>query len=334
MPRRFKDTWRQNRKEEKISESQPVHSSPSGADLREGRVLSFLGKGYDVEVEGEEWFCRVRGRLFLGDGVTWPVVGDKVWVEPKCEPQQGVICGIFPRQTILARRAPETRTQQVLVANVDLVLVCMSLKDPPFRAGLVDRYLASCEALSLQATLLCNKTDLGTEQDIHHVIDEFVAIGYPVICTSTHTGQGIEALRANLCGGMAVLTGPSGSGKSSLVNALFPDIDLKTGDVNEVTGKGRHTTTASRVIPTGQGYLVDTPGLREFSLWDVSAESLASCFVEFRPYLGYCRFRNCRHTVEPGCSLSNAAEMNQISRRRYESYVQLYEELSAMEQEN
>lgn len=301
---------------------------------REGLVLSVLGRGYYVDVGGEEWFCRVRGRLFIGEGVTWPVVGDRVMVEPAREEKKGRIASILPRKTILSRLAPETHKQQVLAANLDRVLVCMAIKDPPFRTGLIDRYLVSVEALGLEATLVVNKVDLATQEEIAAATQEFEAIGYEVIQTSTVEERGIEELRDRLKGEMSVLTGPSGAGKSSLVNALFPELDLKTGHVNEVTGKGRHTTTASRLIDTGHGYIVDTPGIREFSLWGVTAEDLASCFVEFRPYLHGCRFRDCSHTVEPDCNLLSAHQEGEFSQRRFESFLQIYEELTEIEKEN
>lgn len=302
--------------------------------LVEGLVLSVLGRGYYVDVDGEEWFCRVRGRLFIGEGVTWPVVGDRVQVEPAREAKKGRIASIEPRRTTLSRLAPETHKQQVLAANLDRILICMAIKDPPFRPGLIDRYVLSAEALELEATLVVNKVDLATEDEIREAVQEFEDIGYEVIQTSTVENRGVEELRDRLRGEMSVLTGPSGAGKSSLANALFPHIELKTGHVNEVTGKGRHTTTASKLIDTGDGYIVDTPGIREFSLWGVTSEQLADCFVEFRPYLHGCRFRDCSHTVEPDCNLLAAYKEGEFSERRFQSFLQIHEELTDIEKDN
>ncbi len=297
---------------------------------REGTVLSVLGKGYYVQVVGEpeQWFCRVRGRLFLGEGITWPVVGDRVWVEARSEEKKGIICEIVPRRSVLARLAPETRHQQVLASNLDRVLICMAIKDPPFRPGLIDRYLVSCEALNLDATIVVNKVDLATEDEIHSAVAEFQSIGYGAVFTSAEENRGIDELRSLLMGQTSVLTGPSGAGKSSLVNRICPGIDLKTGSVNEVTGRGRHTTTASRLIDVGGGFLVDTPGIREFSLWGITQDNLAECFVDLRPFLNQCRFRDCKHRVEPDCLVQDAVTQGEISPRRFQSYKDLFVELS------
>lgn len=295
-------------------------------NLLEGTVLSVLGKGYTVNIDGEVWKCRVRGRLFLGERSTRPVAGDRVIVEPRKEPLVGVINEINTRRSVLARRSPEFGTEQVLAANIDQVLICMAIKQPPFRPGLIDRYLITCEAFDLEAILIVNKVDLASDEEFTKATREFVDIGYQVMPASALTGEGVQEIKEMLQGSCSVLTGPSGAGKSSLTNAIEPGAQLLTGEVNTVTGKGRHTTTASQLIPFAGGFLMDTPGIREFAPWGIEPQDLAACFKEFRPYLGQCQFRDCKHMAEPNCMIKECVEDQTIHPRRYQSYLQLMEE--------
>ncbi|MBU53901.1 MAG: ribosome small subunit-dependent GTPase A [Deltaproteobacteria bacterium] len=293
-----------------------------------GLVLSVLGRGYRVEVEGEVWHCKVRGRIFLGKRSTHPVVGDVVAVEKmRGEEQKGIICVIEERSSLLSRRAPEVGGEQAMAANIDHVLVCVAVKDPPFRPGLVDRYLVTCEAVKLKPILTLNKIDLISEEELQAIRDEFEALGIEVICTSAKNNVGVEQLREKLKDHRTVFTGPSGAGKSSLLNRIDPTLQLKTGEVNAVTGKGRHTTTVSMLIPVAGGYVMDTPGIREFAPWGITLEDLPTFFSEFRYYLGGCRFRDCQHVAEPDCAVKEAVAEGEISKRRYNSYLFLREEL-------
>ena len=294
-----------------------------------GLVLSVLGKGYDVEVEGDIWRCRVRGRLFLKARATRPVVGDKVCVEKAPDEElRGIICGIDERTSLLSRRFPEIGGEQAIAANIDQVLICVAVKNPPFRHGLVDRYLVTCEALSVKPLITLNKVDLISEEKLKILVEEFSSLGYEVLCTSAKEERGIEELREALNGKRTVFTGPSGAGKSSLLNCTDPSLKLMTGEVNLVTGRGRHTTTVSRLIRVADGYVMDTPGIREFAPWGITQEGLAELFIEFRSYLGHCHFRDCTHVNEPRCAIKDAVESGEIVKRRYESYVQLWKELA------
>lgn len=292
-----------------------------------GIVVSTLGKGYRVLIDHEVWFCRVRGRLFLGKDAISPVVGDKVKVEKMKEARKGIIVEIEKRKSVLFRQMPETGIKQVLAANIDHVVICMALKDPPFRHGLVDRYLVACELMNLKPTILLNKIDLGSKSEIEQALEDFASIGYQTICVSAVTEQGICELKELLKDKCSVLTGPSGVGKTSMVNVICPTLSLQVGEVNEYTGKGRHTTTVSRLIDIGIGYLVDTPGLREFAPWGVEKEKLAECFIEMRDFIGNCKFRNCCHENEPDCAIKEAVTNGYISSRRYQSYLQLYRDI-------
>ncbi len=294
----------------------------------EGLVLSVLGKAYDVEVQGEIWRCRVRGRLFLQDRATRPVVGDRVCVEKaKNEEKHGVICGLYERFSSLSRKFPEVGGEQVLAANIDQVLICIAVKNPPLRRGLIDRYLVTCESLQLNAIIALNKIDLIEKEELEQLVEEFSSLGYEILTTSAKENIGIDDLRRTLLKKRTVITGPSGAGKSSLLNRLDPSLQLPTGEVNLVTGKGRHTTTVSRLIRIAGGYVMDTPGIREFAPWGITQQDLAQYFIEFRPYLNSCRFRDCQHITEPQCAVREALQEGAISRRRYESYLQLWNEL-------
>jgi len=302
-------------------------------DYIPGLVISVLGKGYLVDVKGEIWTCRVRGRIFTGEKRTKPLVGDLVGIEPMGEPLKGIITMIEKRRSVLARTFPEVGGEQLLVANIDQVLICTALKEPPFRPALVDRYLVTCEALSLKPVILVNKIDLVSAEKVREILEPFESIGYETLAVSAVSSEGIDELKDLLQGRQSVLTGPSGVGKSSLVNTIQPGTNLKTGAVNEMTGKGRHTTTVTSLVPVAGGHIMDTPGIREFAPWGIVAEDLPSYFVEFAPFLGECRFRDCVHFTEPQCAVKEAVASGEILPRRYESYLHLREELLASEGE-
>ncbi len=297
------------------------------AQIKEGLVVTILGKGYEVEVEGEKLFCRVRGKLFHRGQKSYPVVGDRVEVEIE-EHQTPTIKAILPRKSILIRRAVGKQAPQPIAANLDLVLICSAAKEPPFRPALIDRYLATCEAFQLPAVIVLNKIDLlDSETEADKLLREFQKIGYQTIKTSAREKIGIDELKELLRDKCSVLVGPSGAGKSSLINAIAPQANLEVGSLSKI-GKGRHTTTVSRLIKLEDGYLVDTPGIREFGLWGIDPEKLDQYFVEFRPYLPECKFRDCKHQSEPGCAVKEAVDEGKISSRRYQSYLNLYAELT------
>jgi ribosome biogenesis GTPase len=223
--------------------------------------------------------------------------------------------------------------EQVIVANLDQVVPVFALANPAPKWNLLDRYLALAESLALPAVVVLTKADLGIADEA--VVDEYRRLGYSVIITSATASAGLAELRAALSGRVSVLLGKSGVGKTTLLNALEPGLGLRVAAVSAATGKGRHTTTAVELVPLGGegsalagGALVDTPGTREFGLWDVAADELAGCFREMRPWLGRCKFGlDCRHDQEPGCAIRQAVLAGAISPRRYQSYLRLREEL-------
>jgi ribosome biogenesis GTPase len=249
---------------------------------------------------------------------------------------QGQIVEVLPRRNQLSRLSPGSTAsarplEQVIVVNVDQVVPVFALSQPEPKWNLLDRYLVSAEAAGLPALICLTKLDLALdasgnlEPELEAVVQEYLRIGYPVVMASAYTGQGLVEVKAVLQGCTSVLVGKSGVGKTSLLNALQPGLGLRVNAVSQATGKGKHTTTHLEMFPLeAGGAIVDTPGVREFGLWDVSEGDLAGYFPEMRPYLGHCRFRlDCRHTDEPGCALRRAVMAGEISPRRYYSYLRL-----------
>lgn len=254
----------------------------------------------------------------------------------------GLIVEVLPRQTCMTRRSPVPMPgahpfEQVIVANLDQVVLVFAAAQPAPKWGLLDRYLISAEACGLQSLICITKLDLVTRRDravdpgLMEVLQIYQKIGYPVVLTSAATGAGLVELRQALGGRISALLGKSGVGKTSLLNALQPGLGLRVNQVNKATGKGKHTTTHLEMFPVefaASTAIVDTPGIREFGLWDVEGDDLALYFPEMRPLVGRCRFGlDCRHDEEPGCAIRKAVTDGQISPYRYRSYRVLMEEI-------
>ncbi len=315
---------------------QETHSDEAGTDTVPGLVLLARGGAYTVELGGGAVVrASLRGRLKLerrtGNAV---VAGDRVAV--RLSPNGHTIEAVEPRTSELARADPRLRGRRakVIVANVDQLVAVFAHAHPTPNPRLIDRFLVLAEANHLPAILVANKADLGSETRDRDPFAGYSDVGYAVIRTSVPESAGLEALRDRLRGRTSVLAGPSGVGKSSLLNALWPGLELSVGEVSEAVDKGRHTTVAARLIPLhgdahhGDAYVADTPGLRELGLWRIEAAELDLCFPEFGPYLDACRFgRSCTHTHEPGCAVTAAAEEGAVSPARLASYAALLEEL-------
>jgi ribosome biogenesis GTPase len=255
-------------------------------------------------------------------------VGDHVKVRPFPD-RTGLIEEILPRQSELARKdtgsTDKKARRQTLLANLDQVVLVLAMAQPEPHFGFLDRYLAICEAAELYAIICMNKADLPHPPSIEEAMALYSRIGYIVLPTSAQTGQGIDQLRELLKDHTTLFTGPSGVGKSSLVNAIEPGMAIRTGLISETTGKGRHITTSSRLYPlSAGGWLADSAGIRALATWDISPEELAECFVEFRPYLGKCEYVDCTHIDEEGCAILQAVADEAIDMRRYRSYVRMY----------
>ena len=242
----------------------------------------------------------------------------------------GLLIEVLPRRRKLSRRSavpmPGAHAhEQVIVANPDLVVPVIAAAQPAPKWNLLDRYLVSAESLGLPALVCITKTDLSTPGDLDEAIELYTLLGYDVLLTSAHTGLGIAALRQRLQGQLSVLVGKSGVGKTTLLNALQPGLGLRVNQVNQITGKGKHTTTHLEMFSFDfGGDVVDTPGMREFGLWQVDDEDIALHFPEMRPLVGLCKFGlGCQHKSEPGCAIRQAMEAGEIQPRRYQSYLSL-----------
>lgn len=302
--------------------------------VREGIVVRSTGSWYDVQVGDRLVASKVRGRFRLeGQDETNPVVvGDRVSIRMNPD-DTGLITEIHPRTSKLSRRAAGRRVglEQVIVANLDVVWTVQAVRMPQPNPGFIDRVLVVAEANELEAGLVFNKIDLLRKKDraeIETLTALYRDLGYPVLFTSAKTGEGVEALRDALQGRMNVLTGPSGVGKSALLNQVEPGLDVKTSAVSEKTRKGRHTTTFAALYPLSfGGFIVDTPGIREFGVLDVEPWELSHHFVEFRPFLEHCRFPTCTHDHEPGCAVKEAVAGGEITEQRYASYLNILDSL-------
>lgn len=260
-------------------------------------------------------------------------VGDDVHLERASSNDEWAIAEILPRRSKLARRAPGGgHGERVLAANVDQVVVMFAAAKPDPHPRMLDRFLVIAEANEITAHVIINKVELVAEEAARQRFLAYERAGYPMHYTSVKTGAGLVAVRAMLTGRRSVFTGPSGVGKSSLLNALFPGANLRVGAISESVNKGRHTTVGALMLPlpgADGGYVIDTPGLREVGLWGLPVEELDRCFPELRGLRDQCRFGDCRHVAEPDCAVRQALETGALSRERYESYLHLRSELEA-----
>lgn len=313
---------------------------------RRGVVIKVHGLICYVQAEDRTWECTVRRvlRTRLIKSRAPVTVGDRVWFSDQAEVSKnrpvGVIERVAPRTSSLSRRDQRQR-EQTIVANADQMLAIVSVAQPRLRPHLADRFLVAAQKGGLKPILCFNKVDLlapdtVTEDDderqaglsVAEVIEEFRALGYACLCTSAVRGDGLAEVRAALAGRVTVLSGQSGVGKSSLLNAVQPGLRLPTRAVSEETEKGRHTTTLAEMLPLELGgFVVDTPGIRAFDLWNVTPGELEAFFVEFVPYVPRCRFRDCTHRDEEGCAVVAAVEAGAISARRYFSYLKMFAEV-------
>jgi ribosome biogenesis GTPase len=257
-------------------------------------------------------------------------IGDRVALE--AEGSASAIAEILPRRSRLARRAPGGgQGERIVAANVDQVVIVFAAANPEPHPRMLDRFLVIAEANDLKARIVINKVELvGGAATAAERWRDYERAGYPIHYTSVKQREGLEALHDALAGQVSVLTGPSGVGKSSLLNAMFEGLNLRIGEISESVNKGRHTTVGGYLHPlTGPegGYVADTPGLREVGMWALSPTELDQCFPELRPFLTGCRFADCRHSVEPDCQVRDAVKRGDVSVARYESFIKLRDEL-------
>lgn len=294
-----------------------------------GDVLSGTGGIWHVRTsDGEVREASLRGRLKKTTG-TKIAVGDQVEVEQDLPSGAWTIAAIRPRKSKLARREPGSGYgERVVAANVDQVVVVFAAAKPEPHTRMLDRFLVIAEANELVSRVVVNKVDLVPGAEAARTFADYERAGYAVHYTSTKTRAGLDALHDSLAGLSSIFSGPSGVGKSSLLNAMFSGLNLRIGEISESVNKGRHTTVGAVMHPLPDGgYVVDSPGLREVGMWHLAAGELDRCFPEFRPYLGDCRFGDCSHLVEPGCAVRAEVDSGGISAARYDSYSRLRAEL-------
>ncbi|MGH7646706.1 MAG: ribosome small subunit-dependent GTPase A [Gemmatimonadaceae bacterium] len=281
------------------------------------------------DASGVEYDVSLRGRLKQGDTLKL-AVGDEVELERDTRDGTWAIAEILPRRSQLARRAPGGAFgERVVAANVDQVVVVFAAAHPTPHLRMLDRFLVVAAANDVPARIVINKADL-VPGDARSPFRAYAAAGYPVHATNVPNRDGLDALRDALHGRVSALTGPSGVGKSSLLNAMYPGLSLRVGEISKSVDKGRHTTVGATMHPLPDGgYVMDTPGLREVGVWNVAPQELDHCFPEWRALRAACRFRDCRHREEPGCAVREAVEAGVVDAARYESYRDLRTELES-----
>ncbi|MFG6666805.1 small ribosomal subunit biogenesis GTPase RsgA [Halomonas sp. HNIBRBA4712] len=308
-------------------DSQKLAAGEYGAE-QPGRVMAHFGRTLEVrDSVGTPVRCHLRANLeglVTGDQVIWRAGQDGA----------GVVVARQERDSVLKR--PDARgLLKPVAANIDQILIVFAVEPAP-HPNLIDRYLVAAEATGIAPVLVLNKTDLLPEDggELGELLARYEALGYPVVRTTTANAPGLAPLREQLAKRTSVFVGQSGVGKSSLIDLLLPDETLRIGALSEDSRKGTHTTTTARLYPmnaaeVADGELIDSPGIREFGLVHLTEQEVTEGFIEFRPYLGRCRFRDCRHRSEPGCALRDAVEAGKIHPERFASYRRILESLTA-----
>ncbi|TDH23342.1 ribosome small subunit-dependent GTPase A [Segetibacter sp. 3557_3] len=300
-------------------------------------IYKSTGSWYFAKIPGGKVFnARIKGVLKL-DGITStnPIaVGDYVEMEQETDGQENaIISRIYDRKNYIARVSPHNKNQHHIVAsNLDQTLLFATLRDPKTSQGFIDRFLISAEAYHIPAVIIFNKADLYRKKELEK-FDEVKQIyeeaGYRVVLTSVQDGRGVSEIKGLLQDKVSLLSGHSGVGKSTLINALFPELNLRTKEVSEWSGKGMHTTTFAEMFDLpGTGQVIDTPGVREFGLVDISKQELSHYFPEMRNKLNDCQFNNCMHINEPGCAVKEAVSDGVIHEDRYVSYVTILDTMT------
>jgi len=306
-------TQRAQRKQEQAQLA--LEGGELGAE-QNGRVIAHFGQALDIEAaDGQVVRCHLRANLptlVTGDKVIWRENATDSGVVVACEPRQSELC-----------RPDNTGRLRPIAANIDQLLIVFAPLPTP-HANLLDRYLIAAEQAGIAPLLLLNKADLPEALRLAPLLALYQELGYPLLKLSAHSGEGIQALAERLHGKASVFVGQSGVGKSSLVNRLLPEAQRAIGELSGAAGKGTHKTSSARLfhLPSG-GDLIDSPGIREFGLTHVSRAEVEAGFIEFRPLLGHCRFRDCKHQTEPGCALLAALAEGHISEQRMHSYRQI-----------
>lgn len=315
------DRARHRRAQTAISDAAVESNSLSEDFETNALVISHSKKWAFVLKDGQEELCLIDERL-KESNATLLAPGDHVFVEREAE--KWFVRGVGPRNTRLSRPGHEhdRLDEQVFAANIDCLIIVAAAANPPFRTGLVDRYLIAAEVGGVTPIVCVNKMDLVEEEPPE--LKDYEALGFQVVRTSCETGEGIDTLRKTLGGKISILSGHSGVGKSTLLNVLDADLEVHTQEVSDVTQRGRHTTTASRLYELDGGIrIIDTPGIRALGVWGISPEEVAWFFPDLADFGEGCHFRNCSHTHEPDCAVTQALDDGRLTPWRYESYLRI-----------
>jgi ribosome biogenesis GTPase len=296
------------------------------SQTKRGLVVRSQSGFYEVETDGGNVLAKLRGRLKQGRP-TGDIVALGDWVDVSMQAgDEPMVEAIVPRLRALVRQDPRPQGlyEQVIVANPDQALFIFACADPAPKLRMLDRFLVVAEAQQIPAVIVANKVDLVGEAAAKELFDHYSGVGYRLLYASAKEGRGVDELREILRGKLSVLAGPSGAGKSSLMNAVEPGLDLRVGEVQQGSRKGKHTTVERLLFKLQMGgYVADTPGLKALALWDIQPEELDAYFPEMRNLVSKCRYNNCAHLEEPGCSIRQAVEDGQIHPSRYLSYQML-----------
>ena len=301
--------------------------------MDKGLVIKNTGSWYVVKTDdGALVECKIKGNFRLkGIRSTNPIaVGDRVCIVPNAE-GTAFITEIEDRKNYIIRRASNLSKQShIIAANVDACMLVVTVNYPETSTTFIDRFLASAEAYRVPVNLVFNKVDLYSEDELRYLdglVNLYIHIGYPCYRISAANGEGVDALKEDLQGKITLFSGHSGVGKSTLINYLLPDQQLKTGEISSVHNKGMHTTTFSEMYPLGEnGYIIDTPGIKGFGTFDMKDEEVGHYFKEIFEFSARCKYGNCTHRHEPGCAVREAVENHYISQSRYNSYLNILED--------
>jgi len=327
-----KQAWRVEKiQEERIKRAQKKSAAAelsltTSNEVKEhnGRVIACFGVNYLIENDERKHIqCIARqnlGGIVVGDNIVWQNIDEK----------NGVISAVLPRSTLLERPNFHGNTKLV-AANINQIFIVNS-PVPALQTPLIDRYLVAVELTGIPAVIVVNKIDLLNPNEFEKLqskLEYYQTIGYELLFITSKTRKGMKALEDKLIDNVSILVGQSGVGKSSVIKALLPDIEIQIGEISEISKLGKHTTSASRLyhLPY-EGAIIDSPGVRDFGLWHIPKEKIAWGFIEFRPFLGTCKFSNCSHLKEPGCSIIEAKNNKEIPEERWFNYCDIYKVLS------
>ncbi len=280
----------------------------------QGIIIKGIAGFYYVKIDEKVYECKARGK-FRHDELS-PLVGDHVEVD--IQNGKGYIIEIFPRSSELVRPA---------ISNVTQAIIVSAVKNPDFNTDLLNKFLILCEANALKAIICFNKIDLISKEELENKISFVKSIGYEVLCTKAKEGEGIDEIKRHLLGNVTVLCGPSGVGKSTILNSILGRNAMKTGDISEKAKRGKHTTRHCELLEIQGGYIADSPGFSSLDVGALKKEDLQYCFPEFKNYQNNCKFSTCMHYKEPDCAVKKALEDNMINKNRYDFYIKTLEEI-------